>query len=240
MTIAKVCLAMAATLAMGGCLSSTTTGAGGSLAQGSGSVGTAPAQATPQIPNCTAPLGTVALVEDQNPALAQHGLTSPIPVVRLMITQSGCFNVVDRGQALTRIQQEQALTGGGGSRQRLVAAQYFLTPDILFQDQNAGGMLGGLGGLLPGYAGLVAGAVGSKSSEAQTLLTLTQTSTGMQVAIAEGSAQTRDFTLGGFGFGGGVGGGLGAYGSTDIGKTVTAALVDAYAKLVNQLRAGGA
>src|SRR5690606_17532253 len=160
-------------------------------------------------------LGTVALVEDQNPALAQHGLTSPVPVMRLIIAQSGCFNVVDRGQAPTRIQQEQALTGGGGSRQKLVAAQYFRTPTVLVQDAKARGGIGGLGALIPGTFGIIAGAVGAKDSQAQTLLTLTQTSSGMQVAVAEGSAQTRDFTLAGFGLGGGVGGGLGAYGSTD-------------------------
>jgi curli biogenesis system outer membrane secretion channel CsgG len=230
----------AATLLLGGCLATTSTGEGGSLASGAASVDGSSAQGTPQIPKCAAPLGTVALVEEQNPGLAQRGLTSPIPVMRLIIAQSGCFSVVDRGEALTRIQQEQALTGTGGSRRRLVAAQYFMTPNILFQDQNAGGGGGGLGGFLPGYAGLIAGAVGVKSSEAQTLLTLTQTSTGVQIAVAEGAARTRDFTLAGFGFGGGVGGALGAYGSTDIGKTVVAALVDAYGKMVGQLKASGA
>src|SRR5262245_37329450 len=130
-----------------GCMGQTTTGAGGSIAQGGASVGASSAQATPQVPRCDVPLGTVALVEDQNPALAQHGLTSPIPVMRLIIAQSNCFNVVDRGQALTRIQEEQQLTGGRNTRQKLVAAQYFMTPNILFQDSNAGGFGGGLGAL---------------------------------------------------------------------------------------------
>ena len=240
MSLTKLMVAVGLVATTAGCLGQTSLGSGGSVAQGSSSLGAQSAQATPQIPRCTAPLGTVALVEDQNPALAQHGLSSPIPVMRLIISQSNCFNVVDRGQALTRIQEEQALTGRRSTRQRLVAAQYFLTPNVLFQDSNSGGFGGGLGGLLPGYAGLIAGAVGAKDSQAQTLLTLTQTDSGLQVAVAEGSAQTRDFTLAGFGLGGGVGGALGAYGSTDIGKTVTAALVDAYAKLVNQLRASGA
>jgi curli biogenesis system outer membrane secretion channel CsgG len=238
--IGKTVAALLASAALAGCMSQTTTGQGGSIAQGAASASAAPVQGTPQIPSCTAPLGTVALVEEQNPGLAQRGLSSPVPVMRLIIAQSGCFNVVDRGQALTRIQEEQSLTGSGGSSQRLVAAQYFLTPNVLFEDSNSGGFGGGLGGLLPGYAGVLAGAIGAKDSAAQTLITLTQTSSGMQVAVAEGSARNRDFTLGGFGFGGGVGGALGAYGSTDIGKTVMAALVDAYAKMVNQLKATGA
>ena len=223
-----------------GCLGQTSTGEGGSMAQGGAAMGSGSGQGTPQIPHCGAPLGTVALVEDENPGLAQHGLTSPVPVMRLIIAQSNCFNVVDRGQALTRIQQESALTGRAAGRQKLVAAQYFMTPNIIFQDANSGGMGGGLGALLPGYAGLVAGAVGAKESQAQTLLTLTQTSSGLQVAVSEGSAQTRDFSFLGFGLGGGVGGALGAYGSTDIGKTVVAALVDAYSKLVTQLKNTGA
>ncbi|HET6468869.1 MAG TPA: CsgG/HfaB family protein [Geminicoccaceae bacterium] len=233
--------AAAATL-LTGCLgtSSTETGAGGSLVTGSGGMSAAPQAAATQLARCNAPLGTVALVEEQIPGLAQVGLTSPIPVLRLMITQSGCFNVVDRGQALTRIQEEQALTGRGGSKRDLVAAQYFLTPNIVFKDQNAGGgggALGAFGSVLPGYLGLIGSAVGYKASEAQSVLFLTQTNTGIQIAAAEGSAQTKDWTFAGFGGGSGVFGGLGAYGSTDIGKTVTAALLDAYSKLVAQVMA---
>jgi curli biogenesis system outer membrane secretion channel CsgG len=194
---------------------------------------------TVQLPKCSAPLGTVALVEDQDPALAQHGLSSPIPVLRLMIAQSGCFNVVDRGQALTRIQQEQQLTGTAAGKRNLVAAQYFLTPNIVFKDKGTGGGGLGLGGLLPGYVGLVAGAVGYEDSQAQTVLFLTQTDTGLQVAVAEGAAATKDWNLLGIGFGGGLGGVGGGYSDTPLGKTVTAALVDAYGKLVRQLQTQG-
>lgn len=234
-----VTLGMAALLA--GC-AQTSMGNGGSLASGGASVeGSTSAQAS-KVTRCTAPLGTVALVEEQNVALAQYGLSSPIPVLRLLIAQSGCFNVVDRGQALTRIQQEEALTGSGGSKRKLVAAQYFMTPTILFQDSNAGGAgaaIGALSSLLPGELAALGGALGYQASEAQALLFLTQTSTGLQIATAEGSAQTQDWTFGGFGGGGGLGGGLGAYGSTDIGKTVVAALIDAHNKLVTEVKATG-
>ena len=131
-------LTMGLAVLMGGC-AQTNMGQGGSMASGGASVeGSASPQAA-NVTKCTAPLGTVALVEEQIPALAQAGLTSPIPVLRLLISQSGCFNVVDRGQALTRIQEEQALTGTGGSTKKLVAAQYFMTPNILFEDSNSGG-----------------------------------------------------------------------------------------------------
>jgi len=173
-------------------------GQGGSMATGAASVAGPPQQEAQQLAKCSSPLGTVALVEEQIPALAQAGLSSPIPVLRLLVSQSGCFNVVDRGQALTRIQEKQALTGTGGSRQKLAAAQYFLTPNILFEDSNSGGAgaaLGAIGSMLPGMLGFVGSGLGYQASEAQALLFLTQTSTGMQIVSAEGSAQTRDWAL---------------------------------------------
>ena len=48
------------------------------------------------IRTCEEPLGTMALVERQDSfALAQYGLESPIPMLRLMAAQSGCFAVVE-------------------------------------------------------------------------------------------------------------------------------------------------
>lgn len=214
-------------------------GQGGSMVTGSGAMGSEAQGETVQLPKCEAPLGTLALVEGQSPGLAQHGLTSPMPLLRLMVTQSNCFNVVDRGQALTRIQQEQALTGGGG-KPKLVRAQYFLTPNIIVKGKNTSGGNLGLGGILPGWAGALAGAVGVDNSEAQVALFLTQTDTGLQVAAAEGSAKTADWKLRSFGWVGMVGGFGNAYSDTPIGKTVAAALLDAYRKLVAQLKASGA
>jgi len=232
-----VAIGLAAVL--GGC-AQTNMGSGGSLASGGAGMDGSKAAQAANVTKCSAPLGTVALVEEQIPGLAQAGLSSPIPVLRLLLAQSGCFNVVDRGQALTRIQEEQALTGSGGSKRNLVAAQYFMTPNILFEDSNASGAgaaIGALSSMLPGELAALGGALGYQASEAQALLFLTQTSTGLQVASAEGSAQTRDWTFGGFGGGGGLGGGLGSYSSTDIGKTVVAAMIDAHNKLVSELKA---
>ena len=69
---------------------------------------------------------------------------------------------------------------------------------------------------------------------------------GVQVAAAEGSART--FDVGGLGalFGSGLGAIAGGYANTPEGKTLTAALLDAYNKLVRaaknytmQTRPGG-
>jgi curli biogenesis system outer membrane secretion channel CsgG len=235
-------------LALTGCLQTTELGGASGFASGAGGVTAGAQGAQSNLPKCDAPLGTVALVEDQDVNFSRYNLESPLPVLRLMISQSGCFNVVDRGGAITRIQQEQILTGGQqGSRQRLAGAQYFLTPNVVFSDANSGGgtgSLSALGGLLPGgmgsTIGALAGNLGLQRSEVQSVLFLTQTSTGIQVAAAEGSAKNSDLSVGGLGGIAGLGGAASAYASTAMGKLVIGSLVDAYAKLVAQLRAEAA
>ena len=91
------------------------------------------------------------------------------------MARSGCFQVVDRGAASEALQRERQLAAQGELREgsdmgggQLVAADYLVTPNILFQDPNAGGSnVGGiLGGLLPGMLGAVAGSIRSTSLEA--------------------------------------------------------------------------
>ena len=88
-----------AALSVAGCASTQTQlGGGGTMV--TGSAGAAGAQGSaPQLTRCASPIGTAALIEQDNPMLAQAGLTSPIPLLRIMMAQSNCFQVVDRGQA---------------------------------------------------------------------------------------------------------------------------------------------
>jgi len=223
-------LAAAACLLLSAC-SQTNTGEGSSLVTGAAGPDGSQSNKAAQLPRCEKPFGTLALVEKQMPALAQMGLTSPVPLLRLMVAQSNCFQVVDRGQALARIEQEKHVSGKGGLG-KLAEADYFLTPDVVFQNANAGRMAGGAGALLPGVAGVLAGGITTQSSEAQTALYLTHTKSGLQVAAATGAAKSHDF-----GFGGGAAGIGGGYANTEIGKTVAASFLDAYSNLVNQVRA---
>lgn len=246
-SLVKFGAVMMAASALSGCVSSgTKLGSGGSMVSGAGGAA-GNSQAAAQLTKCDRPLGTAALVEEDIPGLAQAGLTSPVPLLRLMMTQSGCFRVVDRGQAMQRMQQERALAAGGtlqgGSNiggGQMVAADFMITPNVIFQDTNAGGSGAGLGAFLPGIAGVVAGAIKTTNLQAQTMLTLTDVRTGVQEAVAEGSAQHKDV---GFAFGAGglgalpIGGVGGSYASTDIGKVVAAAFMDAHNKLVDQVRA---
>ena len=41
------------------------------------------------------------------------GLANPIPVVKLIMSQSGCFKVVDRGVASIAMERERAIAAGG-------------------------------------------------------------------------------------------------------------------------------
>lgn len=233
-----------------GCLSQTTQGAGGGPATGAAGPGGA-VDAAASLERCSQPLGAIALVESDIYGLAQFGLSSPIPVLRLIMQQSNCFVVVERGQAFEGMMRERALersgearAGSGFQRGQMVTADLSLTPNIIFTgDTGGGGGAAGLASYLPGMAGIIGGAVASsvKFHEAETILTVVDNRRGVQVAVAQGSAQARDMSIGGalFGGGGGTygGAGAGAYGRTPEGKVVTAALMDAHNKLVRSVRA---
>jgi Curli production assembly/transport component CsgG len=236
-----------AIVTLAGC-SSVEVGGGSSPVTGSaGATGNA-VGAAPQLVQCQQQVGTIALVESQVPALAQIGLTSPVPLLRLMAAQSRCFYVVERGQALTRMMQERQLSQGGMLQQgsnvgqgQMVAADYMITPNVAFSQRNAGGAgLRGLGfvpyvGPALAVGGSVAGSV--RFSEAQAVLMVTDTRSGVQTAVAEGRAKATDLG-GGLGLGGIYGfGNLAGYSNTDEGKVVAGAFLEAFNKLVAQVQA---
>ncbi|QBQ53633.1 hypothetical protein [Nitrosococcus wardiae] len=173
------------------CASQTQLGGGSSMATGSGGDAGAQGAAAASLPRCDKPLGTAALVEPEAHALSllsSVGLQSPTPLLRLMMAQSNCFQVVDGGAALGSIQTEDQLRASGmlqqGSttaRGRMVTVQYLITPNVIFSNPNAGGYnaLGALGGLL-GAGGAIAGAIAGsiRIQEAQTALFLTDAQRG--------------------------------------------------------------
>src|SRR5687768_6358656 len=90
-------------------------GQGGSDVQGA--AGTQGAQgAASDLEKCDKPMGAMAVVEPQDyvmGALARYNLQSPVGLIRMMIQQSNCFIVVERGQGLQNMMQERAVAGGG-------------------------------------------------------------------------------------------------------------------------------
>lgn len=227
-------LTVSACLMLAAC-SSTNTGSDAFMTGATGTEG-APAKKVAQLPKCAQPLGTVALVEKDIPALEGTGLSSPSSVLRLMIADSNCFQVVDRSEALEKIMEERHVTKKG-KRPQIAKADYFLTPDVISKNENAGGVDGGLGRLLPGHAGTIASSISVKVQEAQVAIYLTNGKTGVQVAAATGKASTADAGMDFSRTSWGGSGGGGAYASTEIGKTISAAFADAYANLVRQAQA---
>ncbi len=221
-------------------------GSGGSEVQGS--AGPGGSQGDNGQEKCDKPMGAMAVVEPQDyvaQSLSRHGLQSPTGVIRMMIQQSNCFIVVERGIGMQNMMQERALQESGELRAgsnmgggQMVSADFVLTPAVVFQENDAGGLGGALGGLLPGAKGRIAGAVagGVKFKEAQTSMLVADARSGVQVAAAEGSASKADLKLGSVLWGGGAVGAFGGYQNTNEGKILVASLMDNYNNIVRSVR----
>ena len=188
-------------------------GEGGSVVKGS--AGPEGAQnAARELVRCDAPVATLALAENPNGYVMSSTYqlpASPVPLIKLLAQQSGCFRVVDRNAGLRGTIQEQELKDAGVLRQKSTVAkgkgyeaQYTLTPSLTFSEQDAGRGLAGVVAMIPvlrdiaGLAGLVEQV---KFKEAQTALLLSDNETTEQVAAATGSARTTDLGVGGLVFG---------------------------------------
>ena len=92
-------------------------GQGGSAVKGA--AGTNGSTGDKGLEHCDKPMGAMAVHEPQNDILVglrRYNLQSPVGLIRLMIQQSNCFIVVERGQGLRNMQQERDLAGGGQMR----------------------------------------------------------------------------------------------------------------------------
>ncbi len=197
-----------------------------------------------QLEKCTETLGTLALQEDQQAPwwiqLRERQLGSTIPVLRLMIQQSNCFVIVERGRAFANMERERALMQSGEVRSgsnfgqgQMVAADYTMSPEIQFSGKT-GGMGGGFG---TGAIGLLtAVAANVNRNEASTTLILVDNRSGVQISAAEGTAKNFDFGILGAAFSGGGAVGGGGYSSTPQGKVIVAAFADSYNQMVKALR----
>ena len=222
-------------------------GRGGSLATG-GAGPNGAVNANAQLERCDSPKGTLAVVEPQSQVLGnlqRYGLGSPTSVLRMLVQQSNCFQVVERGVAMGNMMQERALARSGElqadsniGKGQMAVADFIVNPSVVFSENNAGGVGGAIGGLLGGRAGLIAGGIagGLKFKQAQTSMLLVDARSGIQVAAAEGSAEKADFALGGALFGGGGAASGGGYSNTNEGKMIAASFVDNWNNIVRAIR----
>ncbi|MDO8906278.1 hypothetical protein [Hydrogenophaga sp.] len=247
--------ALACTLALAGCV----TPGGGTISTGTSSTATTGAaagsssvNASSTLERCAAPLGTLAV--DDGRGKEWYGsfgretqVTTIEPLIRLAVQQSNCFVITAIGNARTdsrisSITDRQRNSGEfrAGSNQQAgqrVAADYYLEPAVIIDNDSTGAMAGALGGLLGARnrnLGVIAGGLESKASVVT--MTLLDIRSGVQIAISEGNATATNYGAALGAFGPSAGGTLGGFSRTPAGKATVAAFTDAYNNMVISLR----
>jgi curli biogenesis system outer membrane secretion channel CsgG len=148
------CLSLPLLLSLAACSTPPNIGAAGAKTVATGAAGGATAvDANSQLEHCDRSLGTLAIVEESNQPwvsqlTAQYRTQSTVPLLRMIIQQSNCFVIVERGQGMRQMQGERELMQSGELRKtsnigkgQMVAADYTMTPSITFsQKGTSGGM----------------------------------------------------------------------------------------------------
>ena len=244
--------AIASALALGGCV----TPGGGTI-----STGTAPTAATgaaggatsvnanSTLERCDAPLGTLAVDDGRGKEwYASFGAATKIttiePLIRLAVQQSNCFVITSIGNnrteskmsAITDKQRNSGEFRAGSKQQKgqRVAADYYMEPSIILDNDATGQLAAGVGGLFGNVGTLIGGAMQSKASVVT--LSMFDIRSGVQISISEGNSTATNFGAAMGAFGGGVGGGLGGFSRSPEGKATVAAFMDAYNNMVISLR----
>lgn len=243
--VSYLAVVMAAAAFTGGCV---TTGTNKTEMIGS-AAGGASVDANAKLERCDEPFGTIA-VDDGRAAdwYGQFGSATQVttiePLLRLAVQQSNCFVITSIGNLrtdsrLSRITDTQRNSGEyrAGSKQQKgqrVAADYYLEPQIIINNDSVGSVGGVVGGLLGGTIGAVAGGLQSKVSVVT--LSLFDIRSAVQIAASEGSSTATNFGAALGAFGGGAGGALGGMSRTPEGKATVAAFMEAYNGMVIALR----
>jgi len=218
-------------------------------AQSGAAGGSTSSDANPKLEYCNDTLGTLAVYENQSETWwhtyysRYPNLGSTVPVLRLMIQQSNCFVVVERGKALRNVLGERDLQQSGELREgsdfgkgQLVSADYTMSPSILFSE-NTGGLGGAIGGIIGKKTPILGGVIGKlKRKEAGTTLLLVDNRSGVQIAAAAGQAKRFNFGVGLGGLSRSTIGAVGGFTKTPEGKIIVSAFADSYNKMVQALR----
>ncbi len=114
-----LCVSMSVVPALAQGITQPKQGQGGSVVKGAagteGSTGD-------KLEHCVAPMGAMAVVEPQDyvlTVLTRYNLRSPVGLIRMMIQQSNCFIVVERGVGMQNMMQERALADRRTTAQQL-------------------------------------------------------------------------------------------------------------------------
>ena len=243
---------LTAALALAGCV----TPGGGTV-----STGTAPTAATgaaggatsvnanATLERCDAPLGTLAVDDGRGKDwYASFGAATKIttiePLIRLAVQQSNCFVITSIGNnrteskisAITDKQRNSGEFRAGSNQQKgqRVAADYYMEPSIIIDNDATGKMAAGVGGLFGRAGALVGGAMESRASVVT--LSMFDIRSGVQISISEGNSTATNFGAAFGALGGGAAAGMSGFSRTPEGKATVAAFMDAYNNMVISLR----
>ncbi|MFL6695830.1 MAG: CsgG/HfaB family protein [Vitreoscilla sp.] len=201
--------------------------------------------ATPNIEKCGHKLGVLAVTEPNGGwgYLSSYQLGSPAQLIRMMVQDSGCFDVVERGVAMANIREERSLAEGGELRGesnigkgQMQGADFVMTPAVQIAANNTGGVGGAVAGGLLNRFGLGGVVGGLKFKEASTSLIIADVRSSLQVASAQGKATKTDFDIGGWGWTGAAFGAANGYTNTPEGKVIAASLLDNWNNIVIAIR----
>lgn len=204
---------------------------------------------------CINSLGSISIPEPTDAVTwSRLGLSAPTRMLRVLVDESKCFTVVDRGLGLAAAQAERNLAQAGHLKDgqninagQLRAADYVLVPELIGQNINAGGGSYGVSGSAkPGFLSSVAnmatlGVSGKLSGSshkktAEVVLSLVDVRTSENIASVSADAKVTDRVLNAA-----IAAnkdninGQAHYSSwenTPIGQVIKEAYVDAFAKLV--------
>lgn len=212
---------------------------------------------------CDGPIGTLRIVEpdDGMGAWATYGLPAPTRMLRVMANDSKCFTILDRGAGFAAAQAERELAMGGLLQEdqnigdgQILGADFILIPDIVSQNEHAGGsQIGGSasgegGGFRRGLFSAmttvatmgVTGRMNSRKQTADVVLTLVDVRTSQQLASVSGEAKITDrawsSALAASSPQGRGNLHAGRWENTEIGKVILKAYEDAFAEMVRELQ----
>ncbi|MDK3025533.1 hypothetical protein QO239_23330 [Cupriavidus taiwanensis] len=242
---------LATSLILAGCASGggiISTGTAPTAATGAAG-GATSVNANSALERCDKPLGTLAVDDGRGKEwYASFGAATKVttiePLIRLAVQQSNCFVITSIGNnrtesKLSNITDKQRNSGEfrAGSRQQKgqrVAADYYMEPAIIIDNDSTGQLAAGVGGLFGAVGALVGGAMQSKASVVT--LTMFDIRSGVQLSISEGNSTATNIGAAFGALGGGAAGGLAGFSRTPEGKATVAAFMDAYNNMVVSLR----
>ncbi|ALJ29786.1 Curli production assembly/transport component CsgG [Stenotrophomonas acidaminiphila] len=209
---------------------------------------------------CPGSAGSLRIVEpdDGMGAWASYGLPAPTRMLRVLVNDSRCFAVLDRGVGFAAAQAERALAQAGHLQDdqnigagQMLGADFVLIPDIVSQNPNAGGSNVGVQaasgqkrGLMAGMLNVatlgISGRMSSNRQTAQVVLTLVDVRTSEQLVSVTGEAKITDRAwsamVNASNVQGSAGVRLGSWENTEIGKVIQEAYEEAFEQMVADIQ----